>query len=382
MSAQPTFEQAWQSYQSAVRQMYSAPAGAAGVSERGEGGPPAPLQAAAAGPEVLDSSAMVRSALETSLASDSPGEREMASLKLLAAAAHDLALASDLLQLDEAGPAAQAERSAQSAVAGVQDLREVLDAPLQPPPGVLMALDRGALPTDPAAAKAALKAAITDLLRIAPQNAAEIGQSAAVELSSVGLGPVRSAASLAVDALLDHLPADSRQTSRKAGELVVEAIQKIRTAIGQENEKLIREQASEWVEDFKKDRGFVSTLLDALYETEKLGSEAMAALDQAPAGLPAAGFNAANEKIVLLSDTSEKTRKTLAAVIKVMTFVKVPLLGAVPWGPLAVCAAYLGLLGYGVYLNGDILDWNRTGKIKWLNQVQGLRAAIETAVKP
>jgi hypothetical protein len=305
----------------------------------------------------------------------------MASLKLLAAAAHDLALASDLLQLEEAGPAAQTERSAQSAVAGVQDLREVLDAPLQLPPGALMGAERGGLPTDLPGAKAALKTAITALLRDAPQNAADTSQSAAVELSSIGLGPVRSAASLAANAMLERLPADSRPLTRKAAEMVMEAVAKIRAAMGTDNEQVIREQASGWVEDFKKDRGFVSTLLDGLYETERIGVEVMEALDKAPASVNAAAYNAANESIHALADVSEKTRKTLAAVIKVMTFVKVPVLSAVPWGPLAVCTAYLGLMGYSVYLNGDILDWRRTGKIAWLNRVQGLKSALETALK-
>lgn len=381
MNAQISFDLAWEEYQNAVRQMYSAPAGAVlGEAERGDA-PPAPLAAAAAAPSVTSSAAAVRGALETSLSSENPGEREMASLKLLAAAAHDLALASDLLQLEETGPAAQTERSAQSIAAGVQDLREVLEAPLQPPPGVLMAAERGALPTDVTGAKAALKTAITTLLHDAPQNAADTGQSAAVELSSVGLGPVRSAASLAADAMLDHLPADTRPLTRKAAEMVVEAIAKIRAAIGKENEQLIREQAADWVEDFKKDRGFVSTLLDGLYETERIGLETMETLEKAPAGLNAAAFNAANESIQGLADLSEKTRKTLAAVIKVMTFVKVPVLSVVPWGPLAVCAAYLGLMGYAVYLNGDILDWRRTGRIGWLNRVPGLKAALETALK-
>jgi hypothetical protein len=66
--------------------------------------------------------------------------------------------------------------------------------------------------------------------------------------------------------------------------------------------------------------------------------------------------------------------------MKVMAFVKVPLLVAAPWGTLAICAAYLGALGYTIYSNGDILDWRRTGEVKWLDRVEGLRTVVKKSL--
>ena len=350
MAENPTFEQTWRDYQAAVRRLYSAPFGASAPSgagapvERGEAqlaaGP-----AEAGGAEIVQAAAAVRGALAPAIASENLAEREMAGLKLLAAAAHDMALAGDLLDLEAAGPGAEAERGLRNIAAGVEDLQWVLEAPLGAPPEALMGLERSALPGDIPTARVALVAAVTDLLRAAPQNTAETSQSAAVELSSIGLGPVRSAASLAIDAMLDKLPSDVRPLQRRAAELVVEAVEKIRAVIGKENEKQIREAASEWVEDFKQDRGFVATLLDKLYETEAIGAEVMKRIEEAPEAVQAAAYNAATQSVGTLQATSENTRKTLSAVIKVMALVKVPVLSAVPWGPLAICAAYLGLLG-------------------------------------
>jgi hypothetical protein len=307
-------------------------------------------------------------------------QRELASLKLLAAAASDLSVAGDMLEMADEEPGAQAERSGRGAVAASTDLRSVLDAPMEAGITGLLDVERGGLPADMAGARAALNAAIAELLRSVPDNAASTSQTAAVELGSIGFGPVKSAASLAVDAILDKLPPDITPLSRRASQVAVEAVKKIRSALGQDNEQAIRGQAAEWAEQIERDRGFVSTLLDMLYQTERIGQDTADLIAKAPGTLQPAAFNQATEKLNVLQATSDKTSKTLNALLKVMAFVKVPLLAAAPWGTLAITTAYLGVLGYTIYSNGDILDWHRMGEVKWLDRVEGLRTTVKKSL--
>jgi hypothetical protein len=379
MSTPTSFQETWQAYQAAVGDLYRAPAGITASAQRSAGEIYAE-RLESGGQEVVDRSAAVRNALETHLESDSLDQRELASLKLLAAAAHDLSVASDLLEMAGEEPGAQAERSGRGAVAASADLRSVLDAPMEAGIAGLLEVERGGLPMDLAGAKAALEAAITGLLRSVPENAAGTSQTAAVELGSIGFGPVKSAASLAVDAILDKLPPEATPLTRRAAQVVVEAVKKIRTALGKDNEQAIRGKAAEWAEEFEKNRGFVSTLLDMLYETERIGQDAADIIAKAPGTLQPAAYNQATEKLNVLQATSDKTSKTLNALMKVMTFVKLPLLAAAPWGTLAVSAAYLGVLGYTIYSNGDILDWRRTGEVGWLDRVEGLRTVVRKSL--
>jgi hypothetical protein len=265
-------------------------------------------------------------------------------------------------------------------VAASSDLRSVLEAPIEEGITGVLDVERGGLPADLAGARAALEAAVAELLRSVPENAAGTSQTAAIELGSIGFGPVKSAASLAVDAILDKLPPEITPLSRRAAQVAVEAVKKIRSALGKENEQAIHGQAAEWAEQIEQDRGFVSTLLDMLYQTERIGQDTADIIAKAPGTLQPAAYNQATEKLNVLHAASDKTSKTLNALMKVMAFVKVPLLAAAPWGTLAICAAYLGALGYTIYSNGDILDWHRTGEVRWLDRVEGLRTAVKKSL--
>ena len=379
METSASFDDTWKAYQQAVSSLYSAPARAAAGAER-SGGQVYLDRLETSGQEVVNRSAEVRRSLESSLGSTDLDQRELATLKLLSAAAYDLSIASDLLEMAETQPSAMAERGGGSAVFASADLRSVLEAPMGAGLSGLLEVERGGLPNDTAGARAALEAAVTELLISAPQNAALTSQTAAVELGSIGFGPVKSAASLAVDAIIDKLPAGATPVSRRAAQIVLEGVQKLQSALGKDNEKTIRNQAAGWAEKIESDHGFLATLLDGLYETKLIGSESMDAISKAPETLQPAAFNTATQKLTDLTALSNKTQKTLSALLKVMAFVKVPLLAAAPWGTLGICAAYLGVLGYAVYSNGDILDWHRTGEFAWLDRVEGMRTALKKSL--
>ncbi|HUW11729.1 MAG TPA: hypothetical protein VM537_18505, partial [Anaerolineae bacterium] len=59
-----------------------------------------------------------------------------------------------------------------------------------------------------------------------------------------------------------------------------------------------------------------------------------------------------------------------------LTLSRVWALGIQPWGPLALTAAHLALIGYIVYLGGDYVDWFRSGSSGRLRLVHGVRTEV------
>src|SRR5215510_8278338 len=125
MSTQ-SFESSWRLYQQAVKDLYS---GTAKTNERGS------IEISANRLQeraeiVLNRSEEVRDVLASSFENDDLDQRQLATLKLLAAAMHDLSVASDLLQLEETGPQEDTERRGRGLLIGAVEIRSVLDAPM------------------------------------------------------------------------------------------------------------------------------------------------------------------------------------------------------------------------------------------------------------
>jgi hypothetical protein len=90
-----------------------------------------------------------------------------------------------------------------------------------------------------------------------------------------------------------------------------------------------------------------------------------------------AAFKKAADALDDLSARYAKIISTLRWVMRAIGWVKAPLLGLSPWGPLAAYSVYGGVLGYSIYAGGDYLDaaWFDN---KWLNHVVGLRAIVRS----
>jgi len=378
--ATQSFEKAWQSYQASVQMLYRAPQAALAQTERGAG-EVYQEQLEQYGQAAADQSAQVREALQAGLKSRQLDRRELASLKLLATAVYDLSVASDILELEQSTPEVGVERSARSVLLANPDVRDVLE--ISPDAGMagLVEVERAANPTDPQAARAALKKAIPEFIKAIPEDSAETGWTAASGLVNLGIAPIQGAASLAFQNAISKAPKLSK-AAESAAKLVEEAIRKLRSLLGKDLEEAIQEKAEEWAKDFKKDRSVTAKLLDKLYQTEAAGKEALALLDKAPADLPASAFNQATNTLEVLTGGYDKTCRTLNAVMNGLALFKTPLLAAVPWGPIGVYAVYTGILGYAVYSGGDYLDWKVEDKAKWLDRVKGLKTTIKKELKP
>jgi hypothetical protein len=375
-----SFQEAWGAYEEAIQDLYRAPTDVVAEAERSAG--EIYIEKLQQRGDILaERSADVRTALEASLQSDDLGQRELAGLKLIAAAAHDLSMASEMYALETVKPGAEVERGAFSAVLASPDLRGVLDAPMETGIMGLVEVERAALPVDPAAARAELEKNIKDFLSEIPDEASGLSQKVIGGVINLGLGPAQAAASLAVQEILARIPEGLSLIARKAAVLVVEAIQKLRTAWGKEQEQQAMDKVKEWLDKAKDNQDAITELLDTIYETQRIQEEVNSILKNTPATLPASQFNQATQSLQDMLGSYGKTKGTLNVLMSVLAFAKTPLMGSVPWGPLAVYVTYVGIFGYAVYSGGDYLDWYRTGETDWLDRVKGLRATVRSALE-
>jgi hypothetical protein len=379
MSITHTYQNAWDNYQKAINALYTSEETVA-VPERDAGSLTVSEQLEGRSEAVLTRSEELRQVLAASLEVESLAQRELAALKLVAAAAYDLSVASDLLQAERSGPTGERERSAGSVVLASKEVRRILDAPLEAGLLSLLERERAVLPSEPKAARAQLETTITTFLTDIPLQAASLSQMAVAGVIPLGVGPAQGAVSLAAQELLAHVPSGLSLVVRRAAALVAEALNKLWTAIGPQREAQAQQQITQWLNQLQRQRDTVTSLLGMLYETQRLGEETTRLIEGAPEGTVAARYNQATQTLENLLQGYEKTKGLLEWVLRILALIKTPLLGAAPWGPLAVYASYLGVLGYAIYSGGDYLDWYRTGNTAWLDRVQGLRVTVQRAL--
>ncbi len=379
MSANQTYSLAWRDYQSAIDDLFAPSPGAAVETDRGIA-----IQATegfeARAERVLASAERLRESLAESLRSDEPGERELAGLKLVAGAAYDLSVASDLLNLETGGSSPGAEQSFSTAIMDSEEFRSVLDAPLEQGMAGLLQVERATLPDDPEAARQHLEDTVGDFVVVIPEDAAEMSQMAVSGVINLAFGPASSLFSLTLQELISRIPDTVSPIVRRAAELVVEAIRKLQTAIGAESERQAEEQAANWMDQIRGNPDLVTALLDKLYETPRLTDETMRMVESAPESTPSESFNKATQTLGELLDYYGKTTGILDGLMRVISIVKGVFLTWPPWGPAALYLTYLSVLSYAIYSGGDYLDWYRTGNRAWLDRVQGLRWTVRKSL--
>src|SRR5437588_12273301 len=101
----------WEAYQQAVNDLYAAPREAAEAVERGAEGIFTDRLLEERSDTVLARSEELRSVLVTGMETEDLSQRELAALKLIAAAAYDLSVVHDLLELQGNADTSEVERS-------------------------------------------------------------------------------------------------------------------------------------------------------------------------------------------------------------------------------------------------------------------------------
>ncbi|RME49693.1 MAG: hypothetical protein D6791_00100 [Chloroflexi bacterium] len=375
------YQTVWTAYQDAVANLYARPVAA--MAERGEGDIARVTDLADRAQAVVDSSAALGQAAAQGLAAADAGQRELAELQLLAAAAYDLAIANDLVRLAEDGVPDDVVERGPTLPAAMSELQAILSA--SPEAGIQglmeaeLAAERTAGPSDPQAAKEALREAVAGALTDIRDDAASAGQAALVGLLEIPAPPIRNAATVVVHELLTKLSEGVSVLLRKAANLVVQAIDKILTAMGKEAQDEARKKAAEWIEELKAGTLF-SALLDKLYQPERIQEEVQKQLDQAPDSLGADAFNTASQQVAELATKFRKQKETITWLTRGLAWARAWLIGIDPWGPLALTTAYVAAIGYIVYAGGDYIDWFRTGASERLNFVPGVRTVVKQAL--
>lgn len=345
---------------------------AAGAVERGGGGV-SPSASETALDWAVQCSEELRNVLSSAVASGDPNMRDIAGLKLLAAAAYDLALAEDFITTGEA-EGREIERSA-SAVFASPNLKAILDAPLDATAMKSLAIvERAAFPTKPGPARDKLRDMVEPFIKDITENSARSVTTAVTSALNFGLGPLQAGLSAVTQEILANVPAGVSAFVRYAARLAQEAVRKLWEAFGQPEQEEIKSKTQDWFKDLLEKKNDAAALLDGLYQSVRLKEEVVAMIDTTKV-TEVGPFKKAADALDDLSARYANIMKTLGWVMRAVGWAKTPLLVVTPWGPLAAYGVYGGVLGYSIYAGGDYLDAARFDS-KWLNHVIGLRAVI------
>lgn len=373
------YSSAWAAYQEAVSGLYDRAPTAMATRGGGE------IAAADDLPDraqiVLERSLAFGEVTARGMASPDVDQRELAGLQLLSAAAIDLALATDLMRAEKTSAPAEVVQRGSVLPSAMTELYEVMSLPPEAGIRALLAKDLGAVrasaPTEPAAAQQALRDSVEVALTSIRDGAAAAGQALFVGLTSLPLPPIQSAASAAIQEILTRLDSQISLLVRRAASLVVEALHKVLQALGKDAESEARRQAARWIEDLQKGT-ILGTLLDKLYEPDKIRADIEQLIEQA--GSDVAALNSAGQRVLELRVKFGKQKDILIWIARGLAWARPWLIGMQPWGPLTVTAAYVASLGYTVYGGGDYVDWFRTGSQERLNFVPGVRTVVRSAL--
>jgi len=377
--AAPDYRASVKDYQQAIAALY---APVRGLVERGAGDIAKTSDLEQKADAVIDCSQAFHVAARQGQASANPEERELAELHLLAGAAMDLHVASDLVRRSDDAPGDVVERDAALPVA-MAELQGILDTLPQQGMRALIAadVDRAAAPQGREAAQAALRTAASDALTDIRDAAASVGQKALGNLVGLGAPQLKEAANVVLSEVISKVSQGVSWVIQKAVALVAKAVAKILDVLGKDLQDSAREKAAEWIGELQKGALF-GTLLDRLYERARISQEIDQQIAGAPGTVPASRFNDASKAVAELASKFGKQAKTINWVLQGLSWARAWIMTLVPWGPIALPSAYLLTIACIVYLSGDYVDWFRTGTSERLDFVPGLRVTVRRNLVP
>ena len=370
------FTSAWAAYQSALHELYSAPAQAGAQTERGDEAVHAERLGEQAG-SLLARSAEVRAVLLDSLSQPELEQRELAALKLIAAAACDLSVGADLAQWT--GPEAGAERTARGAFLASDDLRAILDAPLDAGMRALVEPERSVLPSEPMAARALLETTIADFLKHIPREASSPARAAVVGLLGLGIVPGSDWLSVGAQEIAGRAAGGLAPLLQAAAGLVGEAILKLQSALTPTGGELLKE-LPKFFSELQNAKDAMTAAIEKIYQVPRIHAETTTLVRGAAPGTATERYNLGTQKLEELTISYSKTAGALEQFVRLMGLAKLPLLAAPPWGPIAVYVCSLSVLGYAIYSGGEYVDWYLTRDREWLQRVEGLRHTVRKAL--
>lgn len=329
---------------------------------------------------VITRSAQLADAATRDLNAPRATDRELATLRLVASSAADLAIANDLMHARSEEPVSIEQRAAAIYPQLMADLGSIL----RPGNGTATITPRGVSFGPPAKSPTE---ALSQLNQTAGRSFDAIADDVidAVQMAISGLvalpaDQVEEAAAVAVQEILNMVTDSLGTIVRRAALLLVRAYDKVLKALGQEAASEVRQQATRWIQMLESETT-LERLLWGLYERQRILENIQARAQQAPQALMSDAFSAVLSEMHDLSERFRQQRQSIEWVLRGLAFTKGWLFTIEPWGPLAVTAMYVSTLGYTVYAGGDYVDWFRTEQIQPLKRVPGLRDIVrETLV--
>jgi hypothetical protein len=366
--------QAWDSYRSALTELYQrdletliATPEATDVEAADE---PALNRA-------LESSERLEGVLTEKLESDDASERQLAQMKLAAAASVDAGIAADLVRQAEDAPAvealiARAEGELSSLSFVISEADPVLSAAtLDQVPGL-----EGGGPNGNAQAETVEKAIAKTISGIR-DDAAAGGNVAVGGLVAIGV-PVSDALGAVSQELIGNL-GKIGPLIHKALEFLKKAIDKLLGLLGGKVAKAISDKLSSWLEDLK-DGKMTAGILDRVWQTDGIEEEAKKAVREAGPDLTEERAAGAIEELEGLGKAFAKQAGFVSKVLKVVKFVSPAIAALHPGGPIFLAAGYGAALLYLTLGGADYVDWQRAELDGFFDRVNGVRHIVDAAV--
>jgi hypothetical protein len=339
--------------------------GARSTAERGVSG-----AIDGADPEhVLNRSADLRTVLEDAVTGDDSDIADLASMKLMAAAAYDISLAGELLA--QTGHTTGAtERSVRMDPAVKDDLDEVLGWPLDADGLAKIARsERGVLPSDFAGACRELSKEIRLCLKEIPSQSMELAGKAISGV--VAFAPPGSGWESVLGGEFSHKMPGAVSWAAKAA---LEGVQKLWSAVGKDHKSTVLDGLKEWIDKVKEKAG--EAAVEWLFDVSALEESLLSKVDQTPPGTAPTQINGGTRRLGQLRERYAKTKSVLSGILTVTNVAKKPLALAVPWGPVVAYGVYTLVCGYAIYSGGDYLD---SPRFRVIDVVRGVGITVTQA---
>ena len=406
MTRTQNYQAALTDYVSQFRELYSPPAAPAESKTLTRG-------AATLSPDLLveraekiaDSSQVVGDMTIDYLQSSNQAQREAAEVKLLAQAIAELELAQELLEQAETaeeGVSNEITRSALRSGGAVDDLIDVLEAPIEGGiPSVLMqdmqvrGLEQR--PKDLDRAKVDLVEEVELSLSAICEQTSAVGWKAATNLVLMdvaalkqGLEFVSKDAAHLIDEIMAGVGSLMLRLVKTAIRLLAQAYNWIQALLGKEIEGEARQQVGEWLKDLQQKQpqgkfaqGFFGQLVTKIYNPSGIQQDIKVWVEATQ--VEVSQMNQAAEVVENLAKKHEVRAKQVDRLLTVIAFVKrIPAIKT-PQGQVVTAAVLLSVLAYTLYSGYDHI---RDGRIV-LNEkfsfnipdrVVGIRETVQQAL--
>lgn len=371
------YADAWDQYDLAVNALYDA----LGIPAASRGPVSPPTDVTQPAYLAIAKSGQLATAAAQGLTAPTTATRGRSMLRLIAAAAADLAIANDLAfaQPDQLGPVL---RRAPNTM--YHEVMAELGPILQP--GAVDTRDIVTRRPSIAPRQLGPEEALTQLRQTASRtfdaisdDVVAVGRLALGGLFALQAAPVTRAAAIVVQEIISLLSGELSPTIRHAARFVLQAYDKMLQALGRDAASQARVQAAQWIASLES-ANHLGTLLERLYEKPRILADIEAYAGQRVQVLSPQALRGLLGDTRNLASRFQRHRQILDWIVRGLAFTEDWLFTIEPAGPLAVTALYVSTVGYVVYVGGDYVDWFRTDQIQPLNHVSGLRHTVRTAL--